>query len=99
MGFSNSKTRDTWLFKLLHSWRPTVSAQRLAIVIVDEATDTMIGQGKMTVFAVDKPDPDKFKIKTFVALDTGGKVRRPQPPRPEPWRSDSRVRSCRHGAR
>jgi len=74
MAFANVKERDRWLFKLLHSWRPTVSAQRLAIVVVDEATDTMIGQGKMTVFAVDKPDPEKFKIKTFVALDSGGKV-------------------------
>uniref|UniRef100_A0A7S1E1L8 Ammonium transporter AmtB-like domain-containing protein n=1 Tax=Hemiselmis andersenii TaxID=464988 RepID=A0A7S1E1L8_HEMAN len=74
IGLATAKERDTWLFKLLHAWRPTVSAQRIAIVVVDEATDNMIGEGKMTVYAVDKPDPEKFKMKTFVALSGGGKV-------------------------
>jgi len=66
--------RDAWLYRLLHAWRPTVSAQELAIIVVDELSDTMVGEGTMTVHAVDKPDPEKFKVKAFVPLSTGGHV-------------------------
>jgi len=74
MSFPTFELRDQWLFKILECWRMRVSPQMLSIQVIDEMSDTLIGQGRMTIYAVDSSDPEKFKIKTFVSLNTGGKI-------------------------